>query len=364
MSTPPTLATSGPGGASPINGGSPTVVPFNDARVTQLGCVPITFNQFSTDYIQNSSNASWTPQSWAIEFDHYGDDLAVRFRNASSGGSLFWVFVDGRPATAAPVTSSAASGGSLFYERITFATVDYRRIRVYLYLADFGGIDLKPTQSINPTAKVGPKFAIYGDSYVEATGATNNLLGMSVTIARLLGVEMFIAGQGGTGYVATGGGGSKAPYTDSARIAKLTAAAPDYIIVFGSSNDDATSSATVGTAATSVYSQLLAGLPLAKLIVVGPPSLGNSPAAGRLANRTAIQTAALVASNGLGFVDPLSDAASALWVFGTGSSTAPAGNGNADYFNNGAVAGHLTQAGHDYYARRIAVGIRTLLEAA
>ena len=364
MATPPTFATSGPGGSSPISGGSPTHIAYNDPRVTLLGCVPVLYSQLTHDYYQNTVNAAWTPAPFAIEFDHYGDDLALKFRNNQASASYQWVWVDGHPATAAPVVSSAASGGSPFYLRITFGTVDYRRIRIWLYQSDFGGIDVKPTQSINPTPTNRPKLGFYGDSFVEGTGGSNALQALSVTVGRLLHWETFVAGQGGTGYVADGGHANKAAYTGAARIAAMVAAAPDYLIIFGSSNDDATSSSTVGAAAASLYASFASALPNCKLIVVGPPSLSSSPGAGRQANRTAIAAAAAAASNVLGFIDPLNDAASTTWVFGSGSSTATAGDGNADYFNNGSVAGHPTQAGHDYYARRIVKELLPLVGAA
>lgn len=362
MGTVPTFATSGPGGASPINAGSPTAIPYNTTKVTRLGCVPTVVNQLGTDYHQNASNAAWTPAAWAVEFDYYGDDFAIRFRNATGNSSRFWVFVDGQPATATPQLSTANSGGSLFYYRVTFASVALRRVRVYMSQADFGGIDVKPTHTVSPTPRRHPRLAVYGDSFIEGTGANSQLESMGYTVGRILNWETFAAGQGGTGYTQASVNPKK-NYADATRLAQLAATEADYIMVYGSTNDDAGTSPAVGTAAASVYSQLATLAPASRLIVVGPASLSSSPSATRLTNRDAIKAAALAAPNVMGFVDPL--AASGFWVTGNGNSGSPNGSGNADLFtNSGANAGHPTQAGHDYYARRIVQGIVDILRAA
>jgi hypothetical protein len=241
--------------------------------------------------------------------------------------------------------------------------VALRRIRIYRYLADFGGIDIKPTQAIAPTPRSIPRLFILGDSYIEGTGASSTLTGLATTVGRLLGMETFIGGQGGTGYVNTGSTGGKAVFGDAARLAKVTAAAPDYVLVFGSQNDDGLSG--IQSAASALYTTLASSLPNAKLIVVGPPSLSSTVSTNRAANRDAVKAAALAAPNVIGFVDPNNDAQGLTWISGTGNTGAPAGNGNADVFtSSGATAGHPTQAGHDYYARRIVEAVAGILAAA
>lgn len=361
MATPPTLAVYGPGGSSPINAGSPTSIAYDDARITHLGQDNIVFNQFSRDYFANKTNGNDTSAPCADEFDFYGDDLALLFRAEQTNTAQFWAWVDGKPATAAPVIVSAnTSAGSVSWYRITFGSVAMRRIRIYRYLADFGGIDIKPTGAIFQAPRLSPKLFVLGDSYILGIGATTELAGMTQSLGRLLGMEVFQAGQGGTGYVNNGGGGNKGPYTAAERIAKIKDVLPDYVLVFGSENDDGLSG--VEAAAASVYSQIASASPASRVIVVGPPSLGSTITPNRAANRDAVKAAALAAPNVIGFIDPNNDEQGLTWISGTGNAGAPDGSGNADIFTSyGTTAGHPTQAGHDYYARRIAFGISALI---
>lgn len=350
----PTFATSGPGGASPVSG---THLAYDTAQVTRLGCVGASLNALSTDYIQNRfSNSGSGSQPWAVDFLYYGQDLAVWFRNAISGSSYFWVWVDGQPVTAAPQVSSAASANSRFYYRVTWGAKALRRVRIYMAGADFGGLDVGATDTVAPTQRPSQSIAIIGDSYINGTGATSQLQAMGFTLGRALGLETYLGGVGGSGYIATGSP-TYAAYGDALRVNPLATALPDYLLYFGSTNDAGSSSAAVGAAAAACFTAALAASPSSKLIVCTVQANSGSMSAANIANASAIATAA-AAAGAVAVLNPISEG----WITGTGHVGATTGSGNADLFV-GTDGVHPSQAGHDYYARRMLHDIGTLLAA-
>jgi len=353
MATPPTEATSGPGGAGPI--ASPTTLPYNTPNVTFLGSVPVHITALSTDYFQNqinSQNGSGA-QACAVEFDYYGAAFSIIYRAASAGSSYWWVWVDGIPATAAPVAWANASSNSKYYHGVTFATAALRRIRIYYSGADFGGMQVKATDSVVPTAKPGWSVAMLGDSYTQATGATSALQAFPTTLGMLLGCETFLCGIAGTGYTAG------VVFGDPSRTAPILTANPRYVVIVGSINDQAATPTTVGAAATALYSWFATNLPATKLFVAGvQPSNGMATTGNNVANNAALKTAALAAPNVVTFIDPYTD----VWFTGTGHVGATVGDGNRDIFmwTDGI---HPSQDGHDYWARRLYADIAAALTA-
>ena len=343
----PTAATSGPGGASPISGGSPTSLPYNTPLVTGLGTVDVGWNALSTDYLQNqcSGNAGAGATPCARSFDYYGLDLAIRFRNGVSNGSRFWVFVDGLPTTAAPVASSAATPNNLHFYRLTWGTAKTRRVTVYTENLDFGGLDVNPSDTV--VAAPRPAFSIYGlgDSWIAGAGATTALVSLGFTVARALGAEFYCGGWAGTGYW---GGGANI-YGSAGRTAKIAAANPDWLWAFGSVNDGAVpDTPTMTTSATTGLTAIKAAAPNARLLLTSVQSVTGSPTAQNIANDATMATVA--ASLGFTVVGrPISEG----WITGTGRVGATNGSGNADVFANSDATPHLSPAGHDYYARRI-----------
>lgn len=355
----PTFSVSGPGGPNP-QGASITSYTYNTANVSRLGCYPVTVNQFSTDYQQNqvAGQTGAGAQPWAVEFETLSPDIVLMFRCAANPGSRFWVWVDGRPVRTSPyAVSGNISAGSLSFFRIQFGASKLRRIRIYLRLADFGGLTVPNTYTISATTKPETiKAAFYGDSWY---GGTANLV-WPRTLAGLLGFslgwETFLCGIGGTGYA------SGSPnFLDSTRLANLYAVAPDYVIVNGSINDNAAASATVQANAASLFAAIASNLPSAKVIVFGPQPIGNGYATSSLllANRDAVRTSALAASNVLGFVDPIAE----KWLNGSGHIGSYVGDGNNDFYRDSDLA-HPTQAGAAYYANRMQAHIVRLLTAA
>lgn len=341
----PTLATAGPGGVSGVV--TPIHVLYNDqAKVTLLGARSVYVNPLGVDYWQNQVGGATGSGAcpFAIEFDYYGKDCAVWFRNAIGTGSWFWIWVNEQPATAGPVASTANSANSLFYYRLTWGASAHRRIRIYMAGADYGGLDIGPTDTAAATPRPGYAIAIIGDSFVGGTGATSQLSSLTQTIGRILGAEVYQCGYGGSGYT---NAGSFVAYGNTLRTTPMAAVLPDEIWFLGSTNDVGSSGSVTAAAAVIAWAAYQAASPSSKLRVVGVQDASGTPSAGNIANNTAIKAAAIAAGYSF-FADTINE----NWIFGTGNSGAPNGTGNADIFC-GADGLHPTQAGHDYWARRV-----------
>lgn len=348
----PTLATSGPGGPSPVTG---TYYPYNTSIVRLAGCVPALYTALGTNY--NANNSAGVTGSGAtisaVEFEGYFDDIALIFRNAVASSSKFWVWTADpttglwKPTTAAPVTSSAATANNQFWERITFGAAAQRQVRVYYWYADFGGVVVKPTQTLVPTASPGRSLCVITDSYGGGAVDVDQFHTWPVSLARLLCVDLYLNAVGGTGYVSQNGAlGGNNNYASAPRIAAAIAAgATDYLLA-GSINDSGQTTATVTAAAQSLITQIKAGVPNARIWMTGVQGLpvAASTTGTNAANNTAL--AALAASNGIPFIDTMTG-----WYSGTGKVGATAGDGNRDVFLN-TDGVHPSLAGSDYIAAR------------
>jgi lysophospholipase L1-like esterase len=314
--------------------------------------MPVYFQALGTNYYQNQANGQTGSGAapWVWEFDYYGADLALYFRNAIGSGSYFWIWVNGQPATAAPVASTANSANNAYWYRLTWGAAAQRRIRVYVAGADYGGIAVQPTDSLNATGKPSYSVALIGDSYTNGTGANNQLTSFPVTVGNMLNVEMYQCGIGGTGYA------QGTTFGDSSRIQPLSTIKPNEIWFFGSINDGSYSSSQVVAAAQAAWAAAKAASPTSVIRVYGVQANSGSMSAGNTANNTALKAAALAA--GFSFFDPINEG----WITGTGHVGALTGSGNADIMI-GSDGIHPTQAGHDYYARRIAADYVASLNA-
>lgn len=142
-----------------------------------------------------------------------------------------------------------------------------------------------------------------GDSYTVGVGAGVGD-GYVDRVAEGLGWDAVQAGQSGTGYVSEGRGGDRTPYGE--RVDDVAAAAPDVVVVQGSTNDVGVPAAEVGAAAADLYADLAAAVPGADIVVVGPLAPPDVPLSEIEAISDALATAA--AHHGLLYVDPLGEA--------------------------------------------------------
>jgi len=337
-----------------------TLVLPTDPRLTFHGWVPGTRTisgnstwinltngyQGSTDYAVATNVGTAAP--YDIEFDYYGTGLAMNTIGLQA--TYNWqVYVDGLPVSATPLAMDPSHTGVSYgqYASLTWATAKLRRIR--LRIPDFialKGIRISAADSLSPTKKSAAKAFFLGDSWTAAQGADAAFTGFAFLLGMLTGWEVFRGGQGGTGYVNPGASPST-NFGSTARLNPIADVQPDYLIVAGTSNDDA-NTANVGAAATALYAAVATRSPKTKIIVVGPQNTSATVSGNREAVRSAIVSAAAAAPNVIGVIDPIT----AQWITGTGKTTALAGNGNADVFV-GPDGAHLVQAGYEYWARRI-----------
>lgn len=367
-STVPTLSYTTDSGASPL-GTSAVAIPYNSKRVTYQGCVPSDNTTFG--FRDNGSNGADSGGTWAVEFDYYGSSFVFKFRSFDTVGGTYQIYVDGAPIAASPFipTGITVSAGGVYRMQVTFPSTALRRVRVQIYSAQYRGLEISPSDAVIPAPVPTVKGVVMGDSFVGGALNVPQQQVFTATLGRILGWEMVNAGQGGTAYTHNGPG-ARQPYNDPIRISTACAYNPDYVVIFGTVNDDsAPSGAAVMAAASQTYARYAALAPNTKLIVVGPPPQHTTIPAGRLVSQAAVRTAALTAPNVIAFIDPIAGTWQAgsvsggdgqQWVTGTGYATATTGDGNSDWVV-GSDNVHPTQAGHDYYARRIAKAIEDIL---
>jgi hypothetical protein len=372
MAAPPTVAFSVTSGNSPIAAGASAVtLPYNTTRVSYPGCVPS--DNAGLGLRDNGLNAGGTPSGFSVEFDYYGSDFVYRFRAYDTQGGNYLIYVDGQLTTATPFAPSGVSVsiGGVYRMRVTFATAAVRRIRIHMHSAQFQGLEIGPTDSVKAAPAAPLRVAVYGDSFVQSALNIPQQQAMPEVLGRYLGASIYNCGQGGTAYTHTGGVGGNAAYTDATRIAQCAAAAPHYVVVFGTVNQDGDATG-VQAAAASVFSQFATALPNTKLFVVGPPPQHTSIPANRTSTKTQVRTAALAAPNVLGWIDPIggtwesgsrSGGDGQQWITGTGWSTGTTGDGNADVLI-GSDNAHPTVAGHEYLGSQIAAAILDILGGA
>lgn len=173
--------------------------------------------------------------------------------------------------------------------------------------------------------------AVIGDSYTACSGMGGcDAANYTESLRASTGWKFTPFAEGGTGYANAGAG-----TTFSQRVDGVIATSPDIVIVEGGRNDidllDALPAATQDT-----LSRLRAGLPEAKIVVVGPiytptADLDSVTEARDIIARSAQDAGANV------FIDPLA----AEWFAGL----------DAQYI--GADGVHPTDAGHKYIAEKL-----------
>lgn len=399
-----TTAWTNPGGTSPIAAGSPVRISHAEPKMTVLGGRLTRYQ--ATDAGVNVNNAGApTGGPITVEFDYYGSDLALRLIDMGGPTAAAKLWVDGQPVTANGQAIGVAVNGAACWYRATFSGgAKWRRIRADLWGFALFGVDIGVTDAVTAVRRPHARISLYTDSWGDgATGATTTVEGYTNTLGRLFGAEVFVHGQGGTGYVTDGTNG-RTRFTDPARIAQVVADNADLIIVQGTSNDDAASASAVGTAAASLY----ASLAPTPVFVVGPPYLGASPG-NRALNRDAMLAAAAAAPNVIGFLDQLDLSRTSMtapapatwttgvaylpgdvvtlnghtyvcrvghtsggtisvslfdlatWLNGSGTTAVPNGTGNSDVLRFDSA--HPSQAGHDGFGRLVAERLLTALNS-
>jgi len=225
----------------------------------------------------------------------------------------------------------------------------------------FYGVYVHPADSVW-AAPVGIRAALVGDSTGVQTGAGLANGGWHVTLGKLLGWgDVAGVAIGSTGWHLSSTPQAGYTFGEAQRVADVVTYNPDVILTSGSQNDNGRNVTELTAATLAGLRRYRAALPTVPIIIGGVHPSTTGPSAAVLANEAAVFAAVDAMADPNVFKIPIATAtdtgASAGWITGTGRSGATTGGGNSDLmeYTDGA---HMSQFGHDYWARRSAQAIR------
>jgi lysophospholipase L1-like esterase len=186
-----------------------------------------------------------------------------------------------------------------------------------------------------------PDAAILGDSYTAGANASSPARGYAQRLARLMGWRSaFIRGLPGSGYVERGVTGRSL----HALIGRTVALRPGLVLLVAGHNDSRADPLRVATAALADMSELRAGLPHSRIVVVGPIWQGSDLRPGVSEVRDAIRDATRQVPR-VTWIDPLAE----RWF--TGDRRLHTGNASRLISRD---ANHPNDAGHAHIAKLLA----------
>jgi lysophospholipase L1-like esterase len=290
---------------------------------------------------------------------------------AKGNSSWYRLTIDGQPASAS--MTQMPTDGLYYGVKVDFGSKAIRRVELRCDNSFFfGGIWTGPGDTFwQSSAPLSKRVIVVGDSFGEGQGCTTGqktIRGFIAQLGLLMGwTDIWMSGLGGTGYQNPNVGSGLVKYATRVQT-DVVARAPALVIWTGGLNDNAYPTTPSFSAATELAEMLACyqavqaiGVPQ---IVVGPFYNRGDPNANMILVRNQAQAAALAL--GLPFIDPIVATAAGTsllgWITGTGHVGGTTGTGNADaYITTDST--HPTDAGHLYFARRIASGIAPLIAA-
>ena len=268
-------------------------------------------------------------------------------------GGWVWILID-------LSTQPAAPKGTL--RRITLESSG-------LFL--FGDIDVAATEGVyKPHASRSVTLIVTGDSIAATAGADIEWNGFGLVLSDLLGCGQVAGlGIGGTGYLVNTGGGAAPPTGSGTAISRISdvtrtvAAFPNCIVLDENGLNDVAgfTPAQIQTACVQYLTQLRATIgPDVPIIKTGiwPSNEGGVAWTAAVAVENALAAAVTSLNDPLVFFMPLLGAVGGSLITGTGTSTAPNGTGNSDFYVNGTTLPHPTTGGHLLYASHLAALVR------
>lgn len=180
-------------------------------------------------------------------FIHHGQNIEIAVYSATG----FLIRVDGQYVS----FTSTVVASTVTYFKLAFASVAPRRIDVIGYIMSFTGVCVDAGDTVSPVPVRGPRVLCLGDSFTQPSDT-----GWPSWFSDCMGWDdVWAAGVGGTGYIATNGGSSK-KFRD--RIAAdVIPYAPDIVMLYGSLNDASQSALNVGSEAAASVAQIKDALP-------------------------------------------------------------------------------------------------------
>lgn len=249
------------------------------------------------------------------------------------------------------VTNAVPPDGNLYWFTITFATPATRTVTLRNAYS-FYGVYLPVTNDFLIPIALTNRMVVLGDSFTEQGYTTEaQCAGVVSQMQTLLPqFDIWALGEGGTGFVNPGPSGRT---NFVGRVGNVIAAAPQYVVVYGGINDagfanDTTVTNPVYVNATNLLFALEAGLPTAKIAVIGP----QWPRTPSPTGDADVFNCGLLLSNacavcGVPYISPIAPS----WI--TGNAAVP-DSGNADIYTQASDDTHPTiPAGAKYLASRI-----------
>lgn len=281
------------------------------------------------------------------------DAPVLEYLYLSQGGASSVRFIVDGQALSASSAALTQGGGNLYRYRLNFTTRKMRRIVVEESFVYFGGLVISQVDSISPLPAPATRAVWFGDSITQGSGTTFLPWCYAAQASDLLGWdEPDVIGQGGTGYVTANAANQNGNFAAHALDDIID---PDVIVIAGGRNDVGTGAGAVQAAATALFTDLHDAFPGVPVIALAPWYTTSTADLAALPAVNA-QIAAAAAATGVAYIDSLGE----QWVTGTGRVGATTGTGNADIVIS-ADQTHPSQAGHDYYARRVAQAISEIL---
>jgi lysophospholipase L1-like esterase len=292
-------------------------------------------------------------QAYSIEIRTDAAVLEIGFRAV---GGHYRVWVDGHPTSLMPTT---APGQGAFYRlKVTFPGRATRAVRFESDESRFTRFTVSRTDQVVAARRAGKRAVILGDSFAEGARANARFLAFGQTLCLLSGWDdCWVAGSGGTGYLANG---ASYPHRVKYRgrvVNDVTRWKPDVVVVTGGRNDWGFAPSQERAESLGLLRQIRAALPRALLITTSTfPSRRSEATSARL---LAVSDAIRASSSGLAdyYLDVMGSNA---YITGNGNAAAPSGDGNADVLTSGDQV-HPTQAGHDELGRQLFRRLRSQL---
>lgn len=249
-------------------------VPYSpESSAKNLGCElgTITSANMRTCLVANMEKALVGLESVVI-----GAKVAFRWYARNAVTSHYWVFVDDKPATAAPVSYSAASAYTFISLDVTLPDSGPHVVTVYAgNVGGWVGVACETAGALAPSDRQYRKVAITGDSFVAGTSMNTSVFtSFAGQLAVRYGYDVLNNGYGGTGYINDGGGAILMPFGHVNRINNVKQFAPDEHVFFGSVNDSSYNGVGVADAVASTVAAYRAAYDC-KTTVIGVQPTGT-----------------------------------------------------------------------------------------
>lgn len=390
MSSPPTVATSASATSAlsslytfvnhpevfRTSGGIPTARIDGTGVANGLWCFPVTKVGNGTTGSGNlggtfTGDTEDQVNSWSMAVSTNADVIEFKVTKNTAGRGYRFI-VDGQYVSLSPTDVSGLAGSSS-YIKLTFASAVTRTITIEgspSTSTGFARVAVDPNYSVSQPANMNVTALFGGDSFFEGLNnfpspnvsfSAPDIIGRKLALGRIFNLSI-----GTTGYVNTGSGNRRKLVDQVTHDwSRFQAYPPDLIVIASGYNDkDGTSSNSTllnnGKAqALAAWQAIRSMYPNSLVVVCGCFAGKTGPNADVLAFENGIKDQYDAWADAFSMWVPISTDPSP-WIYGTGSTASPAGNGNSDTFT-GADTLHPSPAGQAEIASRFCDTFRTNL---